>query len=112
MKATAMIFRLSFLIALLVGVGGLFHFYTMTHTMIDVHIVAGLMMLVALAWMAWDTKSPVVGIAVLLVLAGGALPLVSPADPLTVRMFHLIIMIVAVALAEMGLAQTLRRRSS
>ncbi|MCY0877457.1 MAG: hypothetical protein OWU84_00705 [Firmicutes bacterium] len=112
MKATAMIFRLSFLVALVIGLGGLFHFLPMTRTMVEVHIVVGLMMLVSIAWLAWETKSAALGVAAVILMAAGALPLVSPADPLTVRLVHLVMIIVAVAVAEMGLGQATRHRLS
>lgn len=112
MKSTQMIFRLAFLVALVVGLGGLFHFYPVTATLRDVHIVSGLIMLVAIAWLAVETKSPVVMVSAVLVVAGGIIPLVSSADPLNIRIFHIVIMVVAVGLAEIGVARSLRQKVS
>ena len=112
MKSTLMIFRLAMLIALLVGLGGLFGFYPMSPLLRDVHIVAGIIVLVAVAWLTFQVKNAVVGIAALLILAGGLLPLLSPADPLSVRIFHLVIMIVAVGLAEMGVGRATRTQKA
>lgn len=108
MKGTLMIFRLAFLIALLVGLGGLFQFYAMSPTLRDVHIVAGLIMLVAMIWVAIEAKNAVAWVGVLLVVASGILPLISSGDPLSIRIFHIVIMIVAVGLAEMAAARTNR----
>lgn len=108
MKGTLMIFRLAVAIALLVGLGGLFGLYPMSPVLRDVHIVAGIIVLVSVAWMAFQVKNATVGVAALLVLLGGILPLVSRADSLAMRVFHLVIMIVAVGLAEMGVARASR----
>lgn len=109
MKGTVMIFRLSFLIALLVGLGGLFHVYPLTSTLRDVHILAGLIMWVAVIWMAVETRSPLVMIAAALILAAGLIALVSTAEPLSIRLFHLVIMLVAVGMTEMGVARAVRK---
>lgn len=110
MKSTQMIFRLAFLVALVVGLGGLFHLFAMNTTVRDVHIVSGLIMLVAIGWLAIETKSPIVIVSALLVVAGGIIPLVSPSDPLSIRIFHIAIMVVAVGLAEMGVGRTVRNK--
>ncbi len=111
MKSIMMIYRLAFLIALLVGLGRLFHFYPMSTTLRDVHIVAGLIMLVAAVWLAIDTKQTGAWVGALLVLAGGILPLYSKGDPLSVRIFHVAIMVVAVGLAEMAASRATRLKA-
>lgn len=103
-----MVFRLAVVIALLIGLGDLFHFYTMTPVLLDVHIVAGLMVLIAVAWMAWQVKSAVVGLAALLLLLGGLVPLVLHPMTLAIGLFHLLVMLVAIGLAEMGVARSRR----
>lgn len=107
-----MIFRLAFLVALLVGLGGLFHWYPLSTTLSDVHIVAGLIMLVSIIWLAIETKSAIVVVSAILVVAGGLMPLLSTADPLSIRIFHIVIMIVAIGLAEMGVARAVRHKIS
>ncbi len=108
MKGSLMIFRLAVVIALLVGLGGLFGIYAMTPVLQDVHIVAGIIVLVAVAWLAFQVKNATVAMGALLVLLGGLLPLVVRGDSLGIRIFHLVIMLVAVGLAEMGVARALR----
>lgn len=112
MKGTLMVFRLAVVIALLVGLGGLFGVYPMSPVLTDVHIVAGIMVLVSVVWLFLQTKTPVLAIAALLVLLGGLLPMVSRADSLGVRMFHVVVMLVAVGLAEMGVGRFNRTHAS
>lgn len=112
MKGTLSIFRLAFVVALLVGLGGLFHVYPMSRTLIDTHIVAGLIMLVAVVWLAIDTKATLVVVSAILIIASGLIPILSIKDPLTVRIFHIVIMIAAVGLVEMGVARFQRRQIS
>ncbi|PSR22202.1 MAG: hypothetical protein C7B45_07455 [Sulfobacillus acidophilus] len=104
-----MIFRVAFLVAFVVGLGNLFHVYTMSATLLDVHIVAGLIMLVALAWIAVETKNAVVVIAGILVIAGGILALTSAAASLLPNLFHVGLMLLAVALVEVAVGRTSRR---
>lgn len=107
-----MIFRLAFLVALVVGLGSLFHLYTVTASLIDVHIVAGFVMLAAIAWLAIDTRSLTVVISGLMVVGAGIMPLLSIHDRLYIRVLHLAIMVVAVGLTEMGVARVRRHRPS
>lgn len=104
-----MILRLAFLVALVVGLGGLFNLYHMTPTLRDVHIVAGLIMLIAIIWLAVEIKNAVLMVAAVLVLAGGLIPLLSTADPLSIRIFHIVIMVVAIGLAEMGVSRSTKQ---
>lgn len=106
-----MIFRLAFLIALLVGLGGMFHFYQMTPVLRDVHIVAGIMVFVSVAWLTFQVKNATMAVSALLILAGGIIPLASTADPLSMRIFHLAIMVVAVGLAEMSMGRVKRAQA-
>lgn len=112
MKQTMMIFRLAFVIALLVGLGGLLGFYPMSPVLMDVHIVAGLIALVSAAWVFVETKNPPAGLGALLILVGGLLALLSPSDTLTVRLFHVIIIIVGIGLVEMGVARSQRNHAA
>ncbi len=111
MKGTQMIMRLAFVIALLVGLGGLLGFWAMTPVLLDVHIVAGLMVLISAGWLAFQVKNPTVGVGALLVLLSGLLPLILRADSLGVRIFHFVVMIVAVGLVEMGVGRSTRTRT-
>ncbi|NMP23387.1 hypothetical protein [Sulfobacillus harzensis] len=111
MKGTQMILRLAFVIALLVGLGGLLGFWAMTPVLRDVHIVTGLMVLVSAGWLAFQVKNPTVAVGALLILLGGILPLIMSADSLAVRVFHLVVMIVALGLVEMGVGRALRART-
>lgn len=112
MKGTFMMFRTSVLIALLVGLGGLFHVYPMTPTLIDVHIVAGIIVLVTVSWTAIQVKNAAVGVAAFLILLGGLLPLLPTKNGLNTNIFHLVIMIVAIGLAEMGISRARRTAQS
>ncbi len=109
MKRNLMIFRVAFLVALVVGLGNLFHVYAMSSTLLDVHIVAGLIMLVALVWIAVETKNAVVVISALLVVASGILALTSTAASLVTDIFHIGLMFVAVALVEVAVGRMTRR---
>ena len=108
MKTTLAIFRLSFLVALFVGIGGLTHLLPLSPTLLDIHIVSGLIMLVSALWLAVETKSVVIIIAVLLIIGGGLVSIMSKADPFAVQVFHMAILIVAYLLAEVGVRESLR----
>ncbi len=108
MKATLAIFRLSFLVSLLVGIGSLVHAFPMSRTLLDVHIVSGLIVFASALWLAVETKSAVIIISVLLIIGGALVSIMSKADPLAVRIFHLTILVVAVLLAEIGVRESMR----
>ncbi len=112
MKGTLNIFRLAFFVALVVGLGGLFHLYPMSRTLIDTHIVAGLIMLVTAIWLAIDTKATLVVVAAILIIAGGLIPILSTEDSFTVRIVHIVITLAAIGLVEMGIARFQRRKIS
>lgn len=109
MKGNITIFRVAFLVALVVGLGHLFHVYPPSATLTDVHVVAGLIMLVALIWIAVETKNAVVVIAAILVIASGILPFTATAAPWLMAGFHIGLMVVAVILVEVAVSRTTHR---
>lgn len=101
MKVNRMIFRLAVAIALLIGLGDWFQFYPMSNTLIDVHIVVGIIVLVSGAFVARASRQPLAWVGVLLVLVSGVLALSThPMTPL-MGVIHLVVILVGIGLIEM-----------
>jgi hypothetical protein len=98
-KRNLMILRTAFLIALVVGAGGLFHVYAMTPIVRDVHIVAGIIVFAVALWLATSVKKPLAWVAVVVLFVFGLWPLVFRVTAPWIWL-HIAAMVIAVGLLE------------
>ncbi len=107
-KFNIMIMRVAFLIALLLGLGNMLHIFHFTVVTLDVHIAAGLIVAVVIWFLAISLgryKSKGIGslwAAAILMIIGGVVGLFFSTTSSASGIAHLIIMVVAMVLAEIG----------
>ncbi len=115
MKFTTMLLRTAFLLALVLGLGGLFKIWTETPVLVDAHIIAGLMVLGsmwALAVQAGKVASGAGGplwAAGFVVLLGAVIALFMRISGNLWGILHLVLMLIAMGMAEMGIARSKRK---
>lgn len=106
---TQMTLRTAFLLALLLGLGDLFGWLPTGPVTVDLHIVAGIIVLAAMLGLAVATRCPVAYAAAALVAAGGALGLAVAIQGTALGLVHLGVMVVAIGMTEMAAARFKRR---
>lgn len=108
LKFNVMIMRIAFLIAFLLGLGSLFNVFHFTATTLDVHIAAGIIVAIVMWFLAITlsrTKqrgSGAMWAAAILIVIGGFIGLFFSVKSNALGITHMVIMIIAMGLAEMG----------
>jgi hypothetical protein len=108
LKFDQMILLLAFLIALLFGLGGLFNWLPFTPTTVDLHIVSGIIMAIAILVLAISiSRAGKPGAAALwigfaAIFIGGLMGLFLHIGGNFLGIIHLTLMLIAMGLAEMG----------
>ncbi|AUW94191.1 hypothetical protein [Sulfobacillus sp. hq2] len=107
-KITQMILRLAFLVALIIGLGGMFGWFALNRATVDLHIVSGIIVLGAMITVASSigkARKPGAGAlwtGAVLVAVGGLMGLTLHIRGNALGIVHLLLMLVAMGLAEMG----------
>lgn len=115
MKFGTMFLRTAFLLALLLGLGDLFNIWSPTPILIDAHIIAGLLVLGSMWTLAWQAGKIAPGasgplwVASFVVLLGAVIALFMRISGNLLGILHLVLMLVAMGMAEMGIARSKRR---
>ncbi len=113
-KFNMMVLRVAFLIALLLGLGSMLHIFRFTIVTLDLHIAAGVIVAVVIWFLAislGQRKLKGTGslwTAAILMLIGGIVGLVFSIHSVAWGTAHLIIMVVAMILAEIGASTAIR----
>lgn len=113
-KVTQMILRTAFLLALVIGLGGMFGWLPFTPATVDLHIASGIIVAISMAALAANIGrfrrpgAAVLWTGVLLVVAGGFMALYWHIAGNALGLAHLALMLVAMGLAEMGAARAKR----
>lgn len=102
MKKVLMMMRVALLIALVIGLGEMFSFYSATPVLIDVHIAAGIVVLAAMITIARTSRQSVAWIGVVLVAIGGVEAWMSTNMSMATGLVHLALIVVGVGLTEMS----------
>lgn len=107
---TVTILRVSFLVALVAGLGDLFHWFPAGRTVVDLHIGAGIVLFAAVVGLYSAVKSRPAFISLVFVVIGGLVGLIIPGHGLGLGVLHLFIMLIAIGLAEMAGSQHKKKR--
>ena len=111
-----LIMRVAFLVALLLGLGSMLHIFHFTIVTLDLHIAAGLIVAIVIWFLAISfsrRKSKGRGalwLAAVLMVIGGIVGLFFSITSGALGITHLIIMVVAMILAEMGASAVLNSK--
>ena len=115
MKFTAMLLRTAFLLALLLGLGDLFKIWAETPVLVDAHIIAGLLVLGSMWTLAVQAGKVAPGaggplwVAGFVVLVGAVIALFMRISGNLWGILHLVLMLIAMGMAEMGIARSKRK---
>lgn len=115
LKINVMIMRVAFLIAFLLGLGNLFSVFRLTGTTLDVHIVCGIIVAVVMWFLAITLSRNkqqgrgALWAAAILIVLGGLVGLFGSIKSNALGIAHLIIMLLAMVIAEMGTTQAKRQ---
>ncbi|PSR34774.1 MAG: hypothetical protein C7B46_03425 [Sulfobacillus benefaciens] len=115
MKFTTMLLRTAFLLALLLGLGDLFKIWAETPVLVDAHIIAGLLVLGSMWTLAVQAGKVASGaggplwVAGFVVLVGAVIALFMRISGNLWGILHLVLMLIAMGMAEMGIARSKRK---
>lgn len=118
LKFPTMFLRTAFLLALLLGMGDMFGLWPPTPLLVDAHIIAGLLFLGAVWALATRVNKTAPGAsgplwaALFVVLVGAVIALFMKISGNLLGILHLVLMLVAMGLAEMSVARAVRRGAS
>lgn len=118
LKFATMFLRTAFLLALLLGLGDMFGLWSTSPTLVDAHIIAGLLFLGAIWVLATRVNKTIPGAsgplwaALFITLVGAVIALFMRISGNLLGVLHLVLMLVAMGLAEMALARAKRKQAS
>ncbi len=113
-----MFLRTAFLLALLLGLGDMFGLWPATRLLVDAHIIAGLLFLGSVWALATKVNKTAPGAAgplwaaLFVILVGAVIALFMKISGNLLGILHLVLMLLAMGMAEMGIARAKRRAAS
>lgn len=113
-----MFYRTAFMLALLLGIGDMFGFWPSTRLLVDTHIIAGLLFLGSVWVLATKVSkttpraSGPLWAALFMILVGAVIALFMNISGNLLGILHLVLMLIAMGMVEMGVARAKRRAAS